>query len=59
MRKIVIAITGASGSIYSKLLLEKIAKLKQYEELAIVMTDNARQVWQTELGNEDYKNYFF
>ena len=59
MRKIVIAITGASGSIYAKLLVDKIAKLKQDEDLAIVMTDNARQVWQTELGNEDYKNYFF
>src|SRR5437773_12396584 len=59
MRKIVIAITGASGSIYAKLLLEKMGKLKQYEDLAIVMTDNAKQVWQTELGNEDYKNYSF
>ena len=27
------------------------------EELAVVMTDNARLVWKTELDNEDYDNY--
>ena len=59
MRKIVIAITGASGSIYAKLLLDKVGKLNQHDELAIVITENARQVWQTELGNEDYKSYSF
>jgi 4-hydroxy-3-polyprenylbenzoate decarboxylase len=59
MRKIVIAITGASGSVYAKLLLDKIQRLQQLTEIAIVMTDNARQVWETELGNEDYKNYSF
>jgi len=57
MNKIVVAITGASGSIYAKLLLEKLQAIKeQWDELAIVMTENAKQVWQTELGNEDYKN---
>ena len=58
MHKIVLAISGASGSIYPKLLLDKLLQLKdQWEELSVVMTDNARQVWQTELGNEDYNNY--
>lgn len=56
MNKIVIAITGASGSIYAKLLLEKLQAIKdQWDELAIVMTENAKQVWQTELGNDSYK----
>jgi 4-hydroxy-3-polyprenylbenzoate decarboxylase len=56
--KIAIAITGASGSIYAKLLLDKISLLKnQITELSVVMTDNAKLVWQTELGNEDYGNY--
>jgi len=59
MKKVVIAITGASGSIYAKLILDKIQKLDQYKDLAIVMSDNARQVWQTELENDDYKNYPF
>lgn len=63
MNKIVIAITGASGSIYAKLLLEKMQAIKdQWDEMAIVMSENAKQVWQTELGNDDYnrlpvKNY--
>ena len=56
MNKAVIAITGASGSIYAKLLLEKIQAIKeQWNELAIVMTENAKQVWQTELANDSYK----
>lgn len=59
MKKIVVAITGASGSIYAKLLLDKLKQLDQYEELAIVMTDNAKQVWQTELNNTSYENYPF
>lgn len=58
MNKIVIAITGASGSIYAKLLLEKISALKsQFTELALVITDNAKIVWETELGGTEYKSY--
>lgn len=56
--KIAIAITGASGSLYAKLLIEKLLTLKQqWEELSVVMTANAKDVWQTEIGNDDYKNY--
>jgi 4-hydroxy-3-polyprenylbenzoate decarboxylase len=58
MRKIAVAITGASGSIYAKQLLEKlIAHKNQWNELAVVMTENAKEVWKTELENESYKNY--
>ncbi len=60
MRKIVLAVTGASGSVYFKLLLDKLSQLNgQWDQLAIVMSDNAREVWETELGNSDYKNYEF
>ena len=56
MKKIVVAITGASGSIYAKILLDKLAVLSaQWQELSVVMTENARLVWHTELENEDYK----
>jgi 4-hydroxy-3-polyprenylbenzoate decarboxylase len=56
--KIVVAITGASGSIYAKLLLEKLLRLKdQWQELSVVMSSNAKEVWKTELGNEDFANY--
>jgi flavin prenyltransferase len=58
MKKIAIAITGASGSIYAKLLLIKLQTLKeQIAELSIVMTDNAKFVWQTEVGNSDYDKF--
>lgn len=58
MRKTVIAITGASGSIYAAGLLDKLCAAKdQWTELAVVMTDNAHEVWKTELGNETYNNY--
>ena len=59
MQKIVVAITGASGSVYAKVLLEKLEQVWQQGhavELALVMTDNARQVWETELGNRSYEN---
>ena len=53
MNKIVVAITGASGSIYPKILLTKLQSIKdQWSSLGIVITENARLVWKTELGNE-------
>lgn len=58
MHKIVLAITGASGSIYSEQLIKKLLVLKeQWSELAVVMTDNAATVWKTELDNESYKHF--
>lgn len=58
MHKILVAITGASGSVYSKVLLDKLFTIKnQWEELSVVLTTNAKEVWKTELGNEDYNNY--
>src|SRR5258706_10481417 len=57
-KKIVIAITGASGSIYAKMLIEKLLSIKDHwSNLGIVMSNNAKEVWKTELENEDYKNY--
>ncbi|MEY2917260.1 MAG: hypothetical protein RIS73_974 [Bacteroidota bacterium] len=57
MNKIVVAITGASGSIYPKILIDKLLQVKeQWDDLAVVMTANARQVWETELENDSYKN---
>ncbi|QEC71169.1 UbiX family flavin prenyltransferase [Arachidicoccus ginsenosidivorans] len=57
-KKIALAITGASGAIYARLLIESLLELKsQWTELAIVMSKNARTVWETELGSKDYANY--
>ncbi len=56
--KIIIAITGASGSIYAKLLLDKLIQLRgQWSELAVVLSDNAKKIWQTELGNDAFNSY--
>ena len=58
MHKVVLAITGASGSIYSKLLLDRFLSMPdQWGELSVVMTKNARLVWETEIGNKSYEEY--
>ncbi|TWJ00948.1 4-hydroxy-3-polyprenylbenzoate decarboxylase [Mucilaginibacter frigoritolerans] len=57
-KKIIVAITGASGSIYAKLLLQKLQQLNaQIADVAIVMSDNAKDVWKFELDSEDYSNH--
>lgn len=59
-KKIVVAVTGASGSIYAAVLLRKLAALEnQVAEVAVVMSDNAKTVWKQELGNEAYNDIPF
>ncbi len=49
--KIIIAITGASGSIYANDLIQKILlHSDKISNIAIVMSKNAKKVWQHELG---------
>ncbi len=62
--KIIIGITGASGSIYAKTLIDKLAQLnEQIESCGIVFSENAKQVWdyeladKTDLSNSVYKTY--
>jgi 4-hydroxy-3-polyprenylbenzoate decarboxylase len=58
MKKIAVAITGASGAVYAKNLLEKLLSVKnQWDQLSVVMTENAKQVWKTELDDEAYNNF--
>jgi 4-hydroxy-3-polyprenylbenzoate decarboxylase len=53
-RKIVLAVTGASGSVYAKKLLEKLGKVEAPpEEIAVIFSDTARQIWISETG-ENY-----
>ena len=57
-KKIVIAITGASGALYAKVLLQKLAVLEaQIQDLAVIMSDNAKDVWRYELEDESYKEF--
>ena len=59
-KKIIVAITGASGSVYAKLLLDNLQSLSsQIEKVGVVMSDNAKEVWRFELGNSDYDSYPF
>ena len=49
-KKVVIGISGASGSIYAQLLIRKLLTIQdQWTDLGVVMSTNARQVWDTEL----------
>ncbi len=57
-RKIVIGVTGASGSIYTKVLFSQLKKIdNQLDEVAVVFSDTAKIVWKQEIG-EDFKNDF-
>ncbi|MCX8112554.1 MAG: UbiX family flavin prenyltransferase [Bacteroidia bacterium] len=51
MRKIAVAITGASGSIYAARLLAYLRQFREREpiEVALVFSENARTVWEWEL----------
>lgn len=52
-RKIILAITGASGSIYAHKLLEKLCSLKTPpSEIAVVFSDNAKEIWMHETGKK-------
>ncbi len=58
MNKIVIAITGASGSIYARVLLDKLLAIReQWTALSVILTENAKAVWETELDNTGYGDY--
>jgi 4-hydroxy-3-polyprenylbenzoate decarboxylase len=50
-RKIVLAITGASGSVYAQALLEKLQKLEDPpEEIAVILSTTGRDIWMDEIG---------
>ena len=58
--KIVVAVTGASGAIYAKVLLDKLVQLQdQIEEVGVILSDNAKIVWEYELGNTYYEKLPF
>ncbi|MBK9458386.1 MAG: UbiX family flavin prenyltransferase [Chitinophagales bacterium] len=58
--KLVVAVTGASGSIYTKVLFDKLLLLEeQIDSVGVVMSNNAKDVWAYELGNNSYEQYPF
>ena len=59
-KKLALAITGSSGSIYAKVLLDKLAQLRdQWEAVGVVLSDNARVNWSLEIGPPDFAAYPF
>jgi len=59
-QKTIVAVTGASGAIYAKVLFDRLLSLKgQWQEIGVVMSDNAKIVWESELGNSSYADYPF
>ena len=60
MIKIAVAVTGASGSIYAKVLLERLQMLgDQVSEVGVVWSDNARMVWEHELKSKSHADIPF
>jgi 4-hydroxy-3-polyprenylbenzoate decarboxylase len=51
MKKIVVAITGASGSLYAKRLFHYLGQIQDLE-VGVVATQNAKDVWEFELGEK-------
>lgn len=57
-KKIVVAVSGASGAVYAQALLNKLTFLTdQVADVGIVMSENAKINWHIELGNREYEAY--
>jgi 4-hydroxy-3-polyprenylbenzoate decarboxylase len=52
-RKIVLALTGASGSVYAKKLLEKLGRINPPpDEIGVIFSDTAKEIWLSETGTK-------
>lgn len=50
-RKIIIAVTGASGSVYAQKLIDRLTRLERAPaEIAVIFSDNAKKIWEFENG---------
>lgn len=57
-KKIIVAVTGASGAIYAKMLLDKLVSIRnQTSDICLILSENGKKVWEYELRNDDYKSY--
>jgi len=52
-RKIIVAVTGASGSVYAQKLFGSLTGLREPpEEIAVIFSDNAKAIWEYETGEK-------
>jgi len=59
-KKIIVGVTGASGSVYAKVLFDRLIELEeQIEDVGVVFSNNAPDVWKLELDNSDYEKLPF
>lgn len=58
--KLIIGVTGASGAVYARVLFDSLVQLSdQLREVAVLFSENAKGVWQYELGNSDFEKLPF
>lgn len=51
-KKIILAVTGASGAIYAQKLLEKLGSLREPPaSVAVVFSETAMEIWEHEIGS--------
>ncbi len=56
--KLILAVTGASGSIYTLKLLERLVALDpRPAEIAVILSDTAREIWRSETGEEFHAGF--
>lgn len=54
-KRLIVAVTGASGAIYAKTLIDLLnTHRNQLEEAGVIFSKTARQVWKYELRDESY-----
>ena len=58
MKKIIIAVGGASGAIYAKLLFDKLNNNNDVS-VSLIFSDNAKEIWKSELNNVKLSKYNF
>ena len=57
-RRIVVAIGGSSGSLYAKVLLDRLQQLNsKWEKVGVVISDNGKFNWKFELGDDGWRDY--
>ena len=58
--KLIVAITGASGSIYAYLLLKRLMGMEdRLEEVALVVSETGEQVWKYELPDQPLRQFSY
>jgi flavin prenyltransferase len=53
-KKIIVAITGASGSLYAMNLLQRMVTLPEKPEISVIFSEPGQKVWDYELGKNAF-----